>query len=66
MNLFEDFAEINKIDINNPEFDKPQKTHDWRNYVPFNWQKNWMQFTERERKIISVMCQMRADKEDYE
>lgn len=63
MELFEDFIKLNGININNPQFEKTQKVHDWRNYVPYNWQKNWTKFTVRERHIIAVMSQMAVDKE---
>ena len=39
MNLFEDF--ISGININNPQFEKTTKVHDWRNYVPYEWQQEW-------------------------
>ena len=67
MNLFQDYtAELSMIDINNPDFENKSKVHDWRNYVPYDWQKNWEQFTERERQIIAVMAQSQADKEEWD
>lgn len=67
MNLFQEYtAELSMIDINNPDFNRPGKVQDWRNYVPFNWQGNWVEFTERERQIIAVMAQSQADKVDWE
>lgn len=67
MNMFKDYTEqLSMIDINNPDFKNVSKTHDWRNYVPFNWQNNWEQLTERERKIIAVMSQMQADDEEWD
>jgi len=64
MNLFDDF--ISGININNPQFEKTTKVHDWRNYVPYEWQESWCEFTERERKIIAVMAETQADKEDWD
>lgn len=67
MNLFENYTEgYAKIDVVNPNFHAVTKVHDWRNYVPYEWQNNWEQFTERERQIIAVMAQMQADKEDWD
>lgn len=67
MNLFQDYtAELSMIDINKPDFQNTSKAHDWRNYVPCDWQKNWEQFTERERQIIAVMAQSQADKEEWD
>lgn len=67
MNLFETYtAELSMVDILNPDFEKRYKVMDWRNYVPFDWQKNWNKFSIRERKIIAVMAQMQADKEEWD
>lgn len=64
MDLFQDYTtELSMIDINNPDFKSASKVHDWRNHVPNDWKENWEQFTERERKIIAVMAQTRADSE---
>lgn len=67
MNLFQDYvAELSIIDINNPDFENTSKVHDWRNYVPYDWQKNWAEFTERERQIIAVMSLSQADNEEWD
>jgi len=66
MDIFEEFIKTNYIDIDRPDFDNKTKVHDWRNYVPYNWQTNWGQFTEREKKIIAVMAQMQADNEEWD
>lgn len=67
MDLFKDYTvELSFIDITKPDFENNSKTHDWRNYVPYDWQKNWEQFTKRERQIIAVMAQSQADKEDWD
>ena len=64
MNLFDDF--IKYIDWNNPKFEETTQVNDWRNYVPDEWVKNWDKFTEREKKIIAVMAEMQADKEEWD
>ncbi len=64
MNLFEDF--IKRIDLNNPKFNEVAKVHDWRNYVPYDWQNNWNELTEREKKIIAVMAETQADNEEWD
>lgn len=64
MNLFDDF--IKHIDVNNPEFDKKNKVQDWRNYVPYEWEEHWNEFTDRERKIIAVMAETQADQEEWD
>jgi len=63
INIFENFTDL--IDINNPMFEDVGIVHDWRNYVPYDWQTNWFKFTERERQIIAVMAETQADKEDW-
>lgn len=67
MNIFKDYTvELSFIDIHNPDFKNVSNIHDWRNYVPYDWQENWEQFSERERKIIAVMAQSQADKEEWD
>lgn len=67
MNLFEKYtAELSNIDINNPEFNNASQVHDWRNYVPYDWRNCWFEFSERERKLMAVMAQMQADKEEWD
>jgi hypothetical protein len=51
---------------NNPQFNKKQRVHDWRNYVPSEWVKNWDKFTEREKQIIYVFCENQAHGEDWD
>lgn len=64
MNIFEKFTEL--IEIDNPKFEYAGKVCDWRNYVPYDWQVNWNDFSEREKRIIAVMAEMQADKECFE
>lgn len=64
INLLEEFT--SDIDLDNPKFYKAEKIHDWRNYVPYDWQKNWNKFTKREKQIIIVMMKTQADKEELE
>jgi hypothetical protein len=67
MDLFRDYtAELSMIDVSTPDFGKKTKVHDWRNYVPDDWQEHWEQLTERERKIIAVMAQLQADIEIWD
>ncbi len=67
INLFKDYtAELSGINIDNPEFEKSNSVHDWRNYVPYDWQINWAELTERERQIIAVMAQSQADREEWD
>lgn len=67
MNLFKNYTSgLSMIDINNPDFKSTSRVHDWRNYVPYDWQKNWEHFTERERQIIAVMALSQADDEEWD
>lgn len=67
MSIFENYEmELIGTDIVNPEFNKKSKVHDWRNYVPNDFQENWNKLTERERKIIVVMAQLRANEEEWD
>jgi len=60
---------INSIcltDVSNPEFEKAGRICDWRNYVPSEFKSNWDLFAEREKKIIAIMAQNEADKEEWD
>lgn len=52
-------------DHKTPDFNNVSKTHDWKNYVPDQWGEIWDEFTEREQKIISIICEEMADKEEW-
>lgn len=49
-----------------PKFEETRKVHDWRNYVPFEWMRNWDKLTSREKKIIVIMSEIQADKENWD
>lgn len=68
INLFEKYTyELSFVkNINNPEFHNTTLVHDWRNYIPYDWQENWNEFTDREKQIMVVMAQMQADKENWD
>ncbi len=66
MKLFDEFMRKAAINIVEPDFEGASEVHDWRNYVPYEWQTNWNDFSERERKIIAVMAEMQADKEEWD
>jgi hypothetical protein len=52
--------------LDNPEFEKAGRVHDWRNYVPEEFQDAWPHLTEREKKIIVIMAQSQADREEWD
>lgn len=63
MNLFKEFTK--HMNLDNPEFENRTKIHDWRNYVPDEWVKEWSSLTEREKMIIVVMAETQADNEEW-
>lgn len=69
MDIFRDF-EYELMDINLDDVDFTAhgfvRVHDWRKYVPDDWQKNWMMFSERERKIIFVLANRQAQAEEWD
>lgn len=54
------------LNYQNPNFNNKRRVHDWKNYVPYNWAKNWNEFTEREKKIIAILCDEQADREEWD
>lgn len=64
INLYDEF--MKHIDLDNPKFKERTEVHDWRNYVPDEWAKNWHSLTKRERQIIAVMAEMQAEQEEWD
>jgi len=52
--------------MDNPDFAKAEKIHDWRNYVPQLLQDNWSKLTGRERMIIAILADKRASNEEWD
>lgn len=67
MELFENFEfEFFQVDFDNPEFKKAGLFQDWRNYIPSEFVDEWSQLTVREKKIIVIMAQNQADREEWD
>ena len=48
-------------------FDTPlRRVHDWRSYVDESVEAIWKQLTHRERVIVYLHCERRADIEEWE
>lgn len=52
-------------DLREEDFKDVSKVHDWRNYVPHEIRVNWINLTEREHKIIYLLCYERVDLEEW-
>lgn len=59
-------AKISWIDVNNPQFDKATKVHDWRNHVDEIFKITWTELTQREKLIIASIAEGLADIEQWE
>lgn len=55
----------NLADIELPNFNNKRKCHDWGNYVPQEFQDNWLCFTYREKQIIAIMAYEFAQNEEW-
>ena len=64
MRIFDEIPE--HIDIDNPKFSERTNIHDWRKYVHDDLEQSWKELTYREKKIIYVMCEERAEAEEWE
>lgn len=54
------------LDINNPEFEKATKVHDWRNYVPQVAQNIWHELKLETKQMIYIMAQAQASNEEWD
>ena len=55
-----------RIDINNPEFKKAGRIHDWRNHIPYPVKQIWNELSEEERKVFAQMAGISANNEDWD
>lgn len=63
------FKEINDTafcKFESQNFNDVSRVHDWRNYVPDEIKEVWDNLTERERKLIFIMCEPIADREEWD
>lgn len=65
-NLFDQLFVLPSKEIDEPNFNNKDKVHDWKNYVPEDWIKNWEKFSYKEKQIIYILTQERADAEEWD
>lgn len=52
------------LDVTNPRvLENASRVHDWRNHVPDAIAEMWNELTERERRLIILVCEQSADPE---
>jgi hypothetical protein len=62
-----DTQDISIMDvINNPEWVKRSRVHDWRNHVPFYVQETWHMFTPEQRFFLFRWASDLADQENWD
>lgn len=54
------------IDVNNPQFEKAGKIHDWRNYVPQEIENIWENLSLKERILVAFMAEKQATNEEWD
>lgn len=54
------------IDLINPEFDKNERVHDWRNHVPSEIKELWPQLSMETRLAIAFMAEEIASNEEWD
>jgi hypothetical protein len=64
MSLFGEFT--GRFDLDDPEFSKATRVHDWRNYVPVEIKQEWNHLTEREKKIVFLLANEQANAEIWD
>lgn len=53
-------------DWHSPNWGKIEKVHDWKNYIPDTWKSIWFGLTDREKKMISAISAIQANKEEWD
>jgi len=57
---------VEGIPVDNPQWEKARKTHDWRNHVGWRTQEIWHSLTAEQRLAIAQDAQAAADREEWE
>lgn len=52
--------------LDDPEFDKATRVHDWRNYVPEEIRAVWGQLSKETRAAVFLMADMQASSEEWD
>jgi hypothetical protein len=56
----------NSVDIDNPEFDKAGRVHDWRNYIMEHLIILWDDLSRETRMAIAMIAQKQASEEEWD
>lgn len=70
--LLEDFiAEFDYLlfcldNLDNPQFDKVGRVHNWRNYVPDAVKSRWPDLSEDAKLITYIIAEVQANREDWD
>lgn len=64
--LFKETNDTAFCKFENQNFGDAVILHDWRKYVPEEIIEIWNDLTDRERKIIFIMCEPIADREEWD
>lgn len=52
--------------LNNPEWEKATKVHDWRNHVPEQVQEMWCTFSIKQREALYNWARNNAENEEWD
>ena len=55
-----------EAELNNPEWDKGGRVHNWKNYVDSEVKSVWHLLSENERRIIAYFADRSASNEDWD
>jgi hypothetical protein len=64
--LFKETNDTSFHKFENQDFEDVGKVHDWRNYAPEEIVNVWDKLTDREKKLIFIMCETMADREEWD
>lgn len=64
--LFEETNRTALCKFEDQDFEDIGRVHDWRNYVPKEIIEVWGSLTDRERKLIFIICEPIADAEYWD
>ncbi len=55
---------LNELD--SPAWDKYDRIHNWRNYVPDEIVKRWNELSRQDKLLVAWMCEEKASSEEWD
>ena len=66
MGIIEEYKKKHYDKVINPEFEKAERVHDWRNHVHGDVKENWNMLSVETKLVVVEIAERQADREEWE